>query len=77
MQMVVFEEKQNPNSHKGGAIQTKPNKGDNMHASQNEENTGLHSDDGTSVRDDINLPDVGKKTGEPSVTNTMDKGSKP
>ncbi|GAA0184200.1 hypothetical protein LIER_31488 [Lithospermum erythrorhizon] len=34
-------------------------------------------DDGTSVGDDINLLDVGKKTGDRSVTDTMDKGSKP
>ncbi|GAA0164153.1 hypothetical protein LIER_19858 [Lithospermum erythrorhizon] len=104
IQMVVYEEKQNPNSDKEGAIQTKPNKGDNMHAFQNEKNTsnfqnpsfasidnsgsrvsvprvendkGLCSDDGTSVGDDMILLDVRKKTSEPSVTDTMDKGSEP
>ncbi|GAA0186333.1 hypothetical protein LIER_33621 [Lithospermum erythrorhizon] len=63
MQMVVYEEKQNPNSHKGEAIETKPNKRDNMHASQNEENIGskpqTYRDDAIGTQYDASV--VGRK----------------
>ncbi|GAA0144457.1 hypothetical protein LIER_35936 [Lithospermum erythrorhizon] len=42
-----------------------------------EKNKGVHSDDSTNVGDDIILPNIGKKAGELSVTDTLNRGSEP